>query len=191
MPRVMLVHDDLRRGEEIHAALARAGYGVAALVEADADLQGTFASTEPDLIVISIAAPERITMEQVRTMGADKPVPVVIFTQRSDKKMIQAAIDAGVSAFVVNGFDPARLQSIVEVAIARFRERQSLRDELAKTRSKLADRKTIDRAKGILMKQRKCSEDEAYHTLRKMAMKQNIQIAEVAKKVISLEELLA
>lgn len=191
MSRVMLITDDLQRGEEISAALGGAGYAVVARVQADADLEPAFAGADPDLIVVSIAAADRITLEQVRSIGIENPTPVVIFTQRSDNDMIQAAIDAGVSAFVVDGFDPARLQPIIEVAIARFRERRSLQDELARTRSKLADRKTIDRAKGILMKQRKCSEDEAYHTLRKMAMKQNIQIVEVATKVISLEELLA
>jgi response regulator NasT len=113
-----------------------------------------------------------------------------MFAERSDQETTENAIRAGVSAYVVDGLNPDRLKPLVEVAIARFREFQALRQELAETRSKLAERKVIEKAKGLLMQKKQLNEQEAYQALRKMAMDRNQRLGEVAQNVIDVMELL-
>ncbi len=122
----------------------------------------------------------------MRSISRDQPKPIVMFAENSDSAAIEEAIRAGVSAYIVDGLNVKRVKPIMDVAIARFREFQSLRDELAKTKTTLAERKLIDRAKGILMKQRSIMEEQAYAVLRKAAIETNMRIADVAKNVISL-----
>ena len=106
------------------------------------------------------------------------------------RALIEAAVQGGVSAYVVDGMQPHRLRPIIEVAIARFREFQALRDELQQTRNKLAERREIEKAKGILMKQKGMAEEDAYQALRKLAMDQGLKIGEVARQLISIAKLL-
>jgi response regulator NasT len=113
-----------------------------------------------------------------------------MFSDANDSALIEAAVQAGVSAYVVDGMQPHRLRPIIEVAIARFREFQALRDELQQTRNKLAERREIEKAKGILMKQKGMAEEEAYQALRKLAMDQGLKIGEVARQLISIAKLL-
>ena len=113
-----------------------------------------------------------------------------MFVDQSDRSAIEAAIDAGVGAYVVDGLRKERVQSIVDMTISRFRAFEKLRTELDDTRQQLADRKLIDRAKGILMKQREVSEERAYELMRKAAMDGNLRIAQVAQSVITAAELL-
>ena len=114
----------------------------------------------------------------------------VVKGDANDSALIEAAVQAGVSAYVVDGMQPHRLRPIIEVAIARFREFQALRDELQQTRNKLAERREIEKAKGILMKQKGMAEEEAYQALRKLAMDQGLKIGEVARQLISIAKLL-
>ena len=146
--------------------------------------------TQPDVILIDIELPDRDTLEQLRDVGQNQPRPIVMFAERSDPETTAAALRAGVSAYVVDDLNPRRLQPIMEVAIARFREYQALRRELEETRNRLAERKVIEKAKGLLMAQRNLSEEEAYQTLRKLAMDRNQRIGEVARTVTSLLEML-
>jgi response regulator NasT len=120
----------------------------------------------------------------------DNPRPVVMFAEEGDSGTIERAVRAGVSAYVVDGLNPSRVKPIVDVAIARFREFQALRQELQETRSQLADRKQIDRAKGLLMKHRGLDEQEAYAAMRKMAMDRGQKMGEVANNIIAVLELL-
>jgi response regulator NasT len=116
--------------------------------------------------------------------------PVAMFVDRSDRSAIEAAIDAGVGAYVVGGLSKERVQSIIDMTISRFRAFDRLRTELDDTRQQLADRKVIDRAKGILMKQRGVGEEQAYELLRRTAMDANLKMAQVAQSVITAAELL-
>jgi response regulator NasT len=120
----------------------------------------------------------------------EQPRPILMFVDESDSESIQAAVRAGVSAYVVDGLKSRSVRPIVEVAIARFREFQALRSELVAARASLADRKLIERAKGILMSRHRMSEDEAYHRLRRAAMERSMKLAEVARHVVELAELL-
>jgi response regulator NasT len=124
------------------------------------------------------------------TITRDQPKPIVMFADASDATMIGRAVKAGVSAYVVDGIDPQRVKPVVDVAIAQFREFQALRDELAQTKSSLAGRKLIERAKGLLMTERGMSEDEAYRALRKLAMDRGQRLTIVAENLLAVAQLL-
>ena len=151
---------------------------------------GTFATKEQiDLVVFNIETPERTILDEIRTLNQHFPIPVIIFATDSNTETINQVVKAGASAYIVDGLETRRIKSIMDVAIARFREQQSLKNELEKTKSKLEERKLIDRAKAILIKTRGFSEDEAYQTLRKLAMNRNITVGEMAKNIIAMEDL--
>ncbi len=185
----MLVDDDLERRALVAAALSDAGLAVVAqLGTADGLLRAVVACT-PDVVIIDLESPDRDILENMRCLSRDNPHPVVMFATSSDSDAIREAIEAGVSAYVVNGLSPGRVRSVVEVAVARFRQYASLQSELAEARTSLAHRKLIDRAKGILMERGRRTESDAYHALRKLAMDQNKTIADIAQGVIDTAEL--
>lgn len=134
-------------------------------------------------------SPGRDTLEQMREIGRDQPRPIILFSNKRDGDYIRQAVQAGVSAYVVDGLSRERIMPIVEVAIARFREFEALRRELQETKNQLADREVIDKAKGILMKRNNLSEEAAYQLLRKAAMDRNMRVVEVARTLLSLEGL--
>lgn len=188
--RVLLVDETFERAALLKHALQEAGCHIAAHVSASADLPGLVAELKPDLIILDTESPDRDTLENLVVIGRDQPRPIVMFTHDDDSEKIRAAIRAGVSAYVVDGLRSERLRPIMDVAIARFNEFQGMRRDLEKAENQLAERKVMDRAKGILMKQRGWSEEEAYQALRKMAMDKGLKLAEVAGQVISISELL-
>jgi len=126
----------------------------------------------------------------MRALQRDEPRPVVMFVDQTDPERIGAAVDAGVAAYVIEGLSPRRVRPVVDVAIARFRAHQQLRQDLAEARGALEDRKVIERAKGLLMQARGMTEADAFRTLRCMAMEQGSRLAEVAASVIAVESLL-
>ena len=182
--RVMLVDDDPERRALVSSALATAGLSVVAELATADGLIGAVASCTPDVVIVDLESPDRDILEHMRCLSRDNPHPVVMFANASDTETIREAIEAGVSAYVVDGLSPGRVRAVVEVAIARFRQYASLQSELAAARTSLAQRKLIDRAKGILMTRGGRSENDAYHALRKLAMDQNKTIAEIAQGVI-------
>ena len=121
-------------------------------------------------------------------ISRDQPHPIVLFTDDDNEARIKQAIRAGVTSYVVKGIDPARIKPILQVAIARFEEHQSLRRDLSDAQTQLADRKLIERAKGLVMKQKSIGEDDAYRLLRKMAMDRNAKLADVAEQIVGLSE---
>lgn len=187
--RVMLVDRDPERGVMLEQALTEAGHCVIARIGDDRVLAAEVARHQPDVIVIDMEAPGRDTLEQMREIGRDQPKPIILFSDQRDPDYIRQAVQAGVSAYVVDGLSRERIMPIVEVAVARFREFQSLKRELEETRTQLADRKIIDKAKGLLMEKKHMSEDAAYQFLRKTAMSHNAKLADVARMLISLEDL--
>ncbi len=184
----MLVDRDTERGALLEQALGEAGHRVIARIGDDGALAAQVARYQPDVIVIDMEAPGRDTLEQMREISRDQPKPIILFSDERDPGVIRQAVQAGVSAYVVDGLSRERVMPIVEVAVARFREFQSLRQELEETKNRLADRKIIEKAKGLLMKNRNMNEDAAYQFLRKTAMSRNLKLAEVARVLISLEE---
>jgi two-component system, response regulator / RNA-binding antiterminator len=188
--RVLLVDEAFERAALLKHALHEAGYGIAAHVSSSADLPGLVGELKPDVIILDIESPDRDTLEHLCMISRDQPRPIVMFTHDDDSEKIRAAISAGVSAYVVNGLQSERLRPIMDVAMARFKEFQTMRRDLENAESKLAGHKDMDRAKSILMKQRGWTEEEAYQALRKMAMDKGIKLAEVARQLVSVAELL-
>ncbi|MBU0593244.1 MAG: ANTAR domain-containing protein [Gammaproteobacteria bacterium] len=188
--RVLLVDETFERAALLKHALQDAGYKIVAHVSASADLPGLVAELKPDLIILDTESPDRDTLENLCVIKRNQPRPIVMFTHDNDAEKIRAAIRAGVSAYVVDGLKSERLRPIMDVAIARFNEFQAMRMDLEKAESKLSERKDVERAKGILMKQRGCSEEEAYQALRKSAMDKGLRLSEVASQVITVAELL-
>lgn len=186
----MLIDDNRGRAALLQQALRDAHYEVVAVLHDEADILKRVQETPVDVILIDLASPDRDTLEYLSTLNRESPKPIVMFAENDDNTIIQAAIKAGVSAYVVDGLSHQRLKPIMKVAIARFREYQAMRAELDKTRNQLAERKVIERAKGIVMKQKGIDEASAYHALRKMAMDRNLRLAEVAESVIAVTQLL-
>ena len=190
MLRVMVVDEDNERREMLRQGLEKAGHRVVAEVQSTVNLSRLVAEVLPDVIIIDTHSPDRDTIEHLCVISQDTPRPIVMFSADGNTEKIREAVRAGVSAYVVDGLAAQRVQPILDVAIARFEALQSLRNELEDTQSQLADRKRIDRAKGILMKQRNLSEEDAYKWLRKMAMNENLKLAEVADQIIRAAKLL-
>jgi response regulator NasT len=145
---------------------------------------------KPDIIMISMNAPDTITLKKMSELHQRKPLPVIIFSEKDNPLMIQEIVKAGVNAFIVDDIPTQRLPSIVNIAIARFKEQQRLEKELNTVKTKLADRKIVERAKGLLMTQRNINEEDAYNSLRKMAMDKGQSIATVSENLIDAFKLL-
>lgn len=188
--KVMLVDRDAERGELLASALTAAGHRVIARVSDDARLASEVQRLQPDIIIIDMASPGRDTLEQMRQIGRDQPKPIILFSDERDPDTIRQAIRAGVSAYIVDGLSQERVMPIIEVAVARFAEFQSLKQELDDTRTQLADRKVIDKAKGLLMEKKRMSENDAYQFLRRTAMDRNAKLADVARMLVTMEDLL-
>jgi response regulator NasT len=189
----MLVDDSQKEVSLLKKGLQAAGYDVVevtTLTTSALALLDRVAAMRPDVIIIDTDSPTRDTLEQLSFVSAQQPRPIVLFTEERDNATIQAAIKAGVSAYVVAGMQPDRLKPILDVAVARFEQERELRDELKSAHTRLADRKVIDRAKGILMKQKGIPEDDAYRLMRELAMDRNRKLVDVAQQVIDVTDLL-
>jgi len=191
MLRIMLVDDSQQEVGLLKEGLQAAGYDVVTAPSAALALPDQVAALEPDVIIIGTESPTRDVLEHIAVMTARAPRPIVLFTDDSAQATIESALRAGVSAYVVAGIQADRLQGILDVAIARFAQEQALREELQAAQTKLADRKVIDRAKGILMAEKRVSEEEAYRLLRKLAMDRNAKLLDVAQQVIDVAKLLS
>lgn len=190
MLKILLIDERQDRAADICAGLVTTGHQVAAVLSSAADLADAVKRIKPDVILIETDAPSRDTLEHIALMERDAPRPVVVFAREGDSSTIQRAIGAGVAAYVVEGIDPARLQPIVDVALAQFAQHQALKTELAEATRKLSDRKVVDRAKGILMKSRGLDEDAAFKALRKLAMDRGKTLAAAAQDVVEMAKLL-
>lgn len=145
---------------------------------------------EPELIVINVDRPEQGMIDQLKVINQQYPLPIVIFTKDDRDEAIGHAIQAGVSAYVVDGLSEARVVPILRTAMMRFEQQQNVQKELSELRTTLAERKIIDKAKGLIMAQRNCTEDEAYKLMRSTAMNQNIRMAVLANNIIEAAKLL-
>lgn len=190
MLRVMLVDNHLERTAPLKETLSEAGYEVIAHLTDTANLDDAVRKLQPDVVIIDTDSPSRDTLEHICVMSANTPKPILMCTHDGNTDKIREATKAGVSAYIVGGLTNERLKPIMDAAIARFDEFKALRHELNEVNSKLAERKVIEKAKGLLMKQRGIDEDEAYRLLRNMAMNQNIRLATLAEQVVQAAKLL-
>ena len=190
MHKLMLVDNDPDRTDSLESALAAIGYASIIRVGQHDNLLNAVRTHQPDIILIDMQSPDRDTLESLRNVSRETPKPIVFFAEQSDLETTRAAISAGVSAYIVDDLPGKRLKSVLEVAIARFQEHQKLKDELEDYKSRLQDRKDVDKAKGILMQHRNLTEEEAYQLLRKMAMDRNMKIGEAARNFVAAMALL-
>jgi response regulator NasT len=178
------------RSRALQIALLENGFNVVATLPADVFLAERLAQLQPDMIIVDAESEARDALEHVVMATRDARRPIVLFTNDNDNQLVRDAVAAGVSAYIVAGLASERMRPILDVAMARFQHEQCLRQELASARSELAERKIVERAKGLLMSKQGLSEDAAYAQLRKMAMNRGIKLAEVAQRVLDMAELL-
>jgi response regulator NasT len=188
--KVLLVDEEPGRAAILERALLDAGYVLVSRLSSADRLAEHVAVSQPDIVIVDIDSPDRDCLENMALLSRSNPKPVIMFSDEDNEDTIASAIKAGVSAYVADGMNPERVRPIVQVAVARFREYQALKNELQKTRDQLADRKLIDKAKGLLMKHRNFNEDEAYHAMRKLAMERNQRLVDTARNVIEVFEML-
>lgn len=186
--RVMLVHESKTRSPELRLMLGKLGYEVE--VSSPRDVYARVRELAPDVIIIDTESPSRDMLEQVALLSEREPRPIVMFSNDPAGDTIRAATRAGVSAYVVGGLATHRIGPIIAAAVARFEAFQAVRKDLAQARAQLAERKLIERAKGVLMKARRLDEAQAYAALRRMAMERSVTIGEVAKRLLEVSDLL-
>jgi response regulator NasT len=188
--KVAVIDENQVRAAILEDGLRMAGYTEVTVISEMTSLLRRLVDLEPDVVIIDLENPSRDVLEQMFQVSRVVARPVAMFVDQSDTAMTEAAIDAGVSAYIVDGLRKERVKSIVDMAIKRFNVFSHMQTELASARSELADRKTIERAKGILMKTRNMTEAEAYALLRKTAMNQNRRLADIAQSVVTAAGLL-
>lgn len=182
--RLMLVDDHEDRAEQVEAALNAKGYQVVRRLHSASGLLREMDICKPDLVIMDLGSPDRDILESCTLITQFNPTPIVMFSGAEDHEIIKQAIQAGVSAYRTEGLDPARVQPVLEVAIAQFQAFQSLREALANTQTQLATRSATEQAKGLLMAHQSLSETEAHGLLQKLAMQQGQRIDDVARQVI-------
>lgn len=187
--RVLLVDETFERAALLKCALQDAGCRIVAHVSSSADLPGLVGEIKPDLIILDMDSPDRDILENLCVISRDQPHPIVMFTHDGDSEKIREAMRAGVSAYVVDGFHRDRLRPLMEVAIARFNEFQVLRRNLEKAANQLAERKVVERAKGLLISAHGYSEPDAYKRMQSMAMSRSKRMTEIAEAIILAHEL--
>lgn len=188
--KIVIVDESPVRAAILEAGLHEAGYRQIVRVSETDNLLARIYSIDPDVILIDLENPSRDILEQMFQVSRIVKRPVAMFVDQSDKASIQASVDAGVSAYIVGGLKKDRVKNILDTCIMRFNAFSKLQHELDQAKSALEDRKAIDRAKGVLMKVKNLTEDEAYALLRSTAMREKKKIAEIAQSVITAAEML-
>ena len=178
------------RSRSLRIGLLENGFNLVATLPADVFLADRIAQLQPDLVIVDAESAARDALEHVVMATRDERRPIVMFTNDSDTSHVNAAVAAGVSAYVVAGMAPERIRPILDVAMARFQHEEALRRELADARTELSHRKLIDRAKGLLMERHRLSEQHAYDKLRKAAMDRGLKLVQVAQRIVDAAELL-
>lgn len=187
---IIVIEPDEDRAAEIVEGLRASGDHEIHILSGESGLANGLAGRRPDIVLIDIANPSRDILEELALVTRPTERPVAMFVDRSDEALTRAAIEAGVSAYVVNGMRADRIKPILDAAIARFHLFQRMRAELEATRTALEERKIIDRAKAILMKARDIDEEAAYSLLRKTAMDQGKRLADIAQQLVTAASLL-
>jgi two-component system, response regulator / RNA-binding antiterminator len=188
--RVLLIDDGAHRLGLIHDQLSRQGHLVVGVVESALLIHDCVLRLQPDVVIVDSESPTRDTLEHLATVSSSCPRPVVVFSEDASHAPMQQALRAGVSAYVIAGLSAERLVPVLQVAIARFEQDRALRDQLDDAQTQLAERKLIERAKGVLMEERGLTEEQAFRQLRKLAMDRGQRLAQVAERVVEARDLL-
>jgi two-component system, response regulator / RNA-binding antiterminator len=189
-PKIVIIDESPIRAAILEEGLREAGYTEVVQVNEMQSLLARISALDPDIIVIDLENPSRDSLEQMFQMSRAVRRPIAMFVDQSDSSMIQASVDAGVSAYIVDGLKKERIKPILDLCVSRFNAFSRLQDELDRTRNALEERKVIDRAKGILMKLKGLTEEEAYVLMRSTAMREKKKIGEIAQSILTASELL-
>jgi len=187
---VLLIDDGAHRVTLIRDELMRQGHEVVGVIDSAIVIHECVTRLRPDVVIIDSESPSRDTLEHVATLSGSNPRPVVVFAEDDSDEPMQRAMRAGVSAYVVAGLQPKRLASVLKVAIARFEQERSLREQLVNAQAELSSRRSIERAKGILMQQGGLSEEAAFKQMRKLAMDRGEKLVQLAERIIEAHALL-
>ncbi|HEU4487375.1 MAG TPA: ANTAR domain-containing protein [Povalibacter sp.] len=187
--RVLVIAESTERADIVRRGLLLAGHETADIAD-PGGLAVAMQQARADAIVLESYSPDVDLLDRIVDAMGEKPLPLVIFSGDATEQAIHHAVRAGAAAYVVDGLDAQRVPVILQVALARFEFMNNLRSELTLAQQKLTERKFVERAKGLLMKARGLSEDEAYHTLRRMAMERNRRMGDVARSVLEMADLL-
>jgi response regulator NasT len=189
-PKIVIVDESPIRATILVEGLREAGFTGVTHISEMHNLLARIYALDPDVILIDLENPSRDVLEQMFQVSRAVRRPIAMFVDQSDSASIQASVDAGVSAYIVDGLKKERIKPILDLCISRFNAFSKLQDELERTKSALEDRKVIDRAKGIVMKLKGLTEDEAYVLLRSTAMREKKKIGEIAQSIVTASELL-
>ena len=189
-PKIVIVDESPIRAAILEEGLREAGFTHVEHIREMQNLLVKIYAMDPDVIVIDLENPSRDVLEQMFQVSRAVRRPIAMFVDQSDTESIRESVDAGVSAYIVDGLKKERMKSILDLCISRFNAFSKLQDELERTKSALEDRKVIDRAKGVLMKMKGLTEDEAYVLLRSTAMREKKKIGEIAQSIVTAAELL-
>ena len=181
---------EVERPRSLRIGLLEAGYNIVAVLPVDTFLPDRLAQLQPGMIIVDAESQSRDTLEHVVMATRDARRPIVLFTDDSDTTHVRAAIAAGVTAYVVAGLAPERVKPVLDVALARFEHEEMMHRELAEARTQLADRKVVDRAKGLLMQRHQIGEPEAHARIRKAAMDKGLKMADIAQRIVDAADLL-
>lgn len=188
--RILIIDESRIRATIIEEGLREAGHGEVTVIHDMTGIARRITEIEPDVIVIDLGNPNRDMLESMFALSRAVKRPIAMFVDRSDSASIETAVDAGVSAYVVDGLHKHRVKPILDMAISRFNAFSRMARELEEARTELESRRIVERAKGILMKSRGLSEEDAYALLRRTAMSQNRRIAEIAQSLVMTAGLL-
>ncbi len=189
-PKIVIIDESPIRAAILEEGLREAGYTEVVQVNEMQSLMARISALDPDIIVIDLENPSRDSLEQMFQVSRAVRRPIAMFVDQSDSSMIQASVDAGVSAYIVDGLKKERIKPILDLCVSRFNAFAKLQDELDRTKNALEERKVIDRAKGILMKLKGLTEDEAYVLMRSTAMREKKKIGEIAQSILTASEML-
>lgn len=187
--KIVIVDESPIRAAILEEGLHDAGYAKVERIGEMNNLLARVYAIDPDVILIDLENPSRDILEQMFQVSRAVRRPVAMFVDQSDTASIQASVDAGVSAYIVDGLKKERIKSILDLCISRFNAFSRLQDELDRAKTAIEERKTIDRAKGLLMKAKSLSEEDAYRLLRSTAMREKKKIFEIAQAIVTAAEL--
>lgn len=189
-PKIVIVDESPIRAAILQEGLREAGYTEVVHISEMQSLLARIYALDPDIILIDLENPSRDSLEQMFQVSRAVRRPIAMFVDQSDAASIQASVDAGVSAYIVDGLKKERIKPILDLCVSRFNAFAKLQDELDRTKNALEERKVIDRAKGILMKLKGLTEEEAYVLMRSTAMREKKKIGEIAQSILTASELL-
>lgn len=181
----MLVDDQASRAQLVEEHLKAAGFEVLSIISSATGLLYQIEQHRPDVVLIDLQSPDRDVLESLAIVNRHSPTAMVMFGQQEDPDYIRQAVAAGISTYLMEGINPAKVKPVIDVAMAQFRSFQGLRDELHNARTQLEDRTLIEKAKGLLMLQKRISENEAHQLLTRLAMDNNQRLRDIAQTVVA------